>query len=99
MADYRASDVENIEMRIGETSTLESLRQTVVPPYVLILPFIELPAGVELVRQDNLNEEGVHGCVFTLHAVTAGEGTLRVGFRDLRTQDVIKQKYIHVKVD
>jgi hypothetical protein len=98
MADYRASDVERIVMNVGEISTLESLRQAVVPPYVLIIPFIELPAEVEVVGQDTLDEEGVHGCVFTLHAVAAGEGTLRVGFRDLRTQEIVLDKCIRVVV-
>ncbi len=98
MADYRAADVESFEMRVGEIRTLESLRQAVVPPYVLIIPFIELPAGIELAGQDNFDEEGVHGCVFTLRAVAANEGVLRVGFRDLRTQDVVMDKCIRVTV-
>jgi hypothetical protein len=98
MADYRASDVDRIEMRVGETRSLDSLRQAVVPPYVMIVPFLELPTGLELVRQDNLDEEGVHGAVFTLHATRAGNGTLRVGFRDIREGKVVIEKTVAVTV-
>ena len=98
MVDYRATDVGSFEMKVGETHTLESLRQAVVPPYVMIVPFLELPDEVKLVRQDNLNEDGIHGCVFALRAVAVGEGVLRVGFRDLRKGDVVIEKSIQVKV-
>lgn len=98
MADYRASDVELIEMSVGDVRTLESLRQAVVPPYVMIVPFLDLPPNVELVRQDNLEGEGVHGCTFTLRAAASGEGTLRVGFRDLQEDKVVLSKNIQVKI-
>jgi hypothetical protein len=98
MADFRAADVSRIEIRLGETRTLESPRQAVVPPFVMILPFIELPSFVNLVRQDNLNEEGVHGCTFTLRGIAAGDGRLRVGFRDLRSGQVVIEKTIGITV-
>lgn len=97
MVDYRAADVERIELKIGEMRSLESLRQAVVPPYVMIVPFIELPTWIELVRQDNLDEDGVHGCIFTLRALAAGEAQLRVGFRDLMKGSVVIEKCIQVK--
>lgn len=98
MADYCATDVEHIEMKVGEIRTLESLRQAVVPPYVMIVPFLELPSEVELVRQDHLNEDGIHGCIFTLRAMTTGEALLSVGFRDLRKGNVLIEKSIRVKI-
>jgi hypothetical protein len=98
MVDYRAKDVEQIELKIGETRTLESLRQAVVPPYVMIIPFLELPPGVELVRQDNLEEDGINGSIYTLRATAKGAGALRVGFRDLRTKEVVIEKSIRVIV-
>jgi hypothetical protein len=98
MVDYRAKDVDHIELKVGEIRTLESLRQAVVPPYVMIIPFLELPAGVELVRQDNLEEDGINGSIYTLRATAKGEGALRVGFRDLRTREVVIEKSIRVSV-
>lgn len=98
MVDYRADDIEQLVMHVGDIRTLESLRQAVVPPYVMIIPFLELPAEVEMVQQDAIDEEGVHGCVFTLHALAAGVGDLRIGFRDLRTGQVVIEKSIQVLV-
>ena len=98
MVDYSAADIEHLDMRIGEIRTLESLRQAVVPPYVLIIPFLELPGEVELVSQDHLEEDGIHGCVYTLRAKAKGKGMLRLGFRDLRTGNVVIEKSIQVVV-
>ncbi len=98
MVDYRAGAVEKIDMEVGDIRTLESLRQAVVPPYVMIVPFLELPDAVELLRQDGLDEDGVHGGVYTLRAATVGDGVLRVGFRDLRGGDVVAEKRIRVTV-
>lgn len=97
MVDYRAADVERIELKVGEMRSLESLRQAVVPPYVMIVPFLELPTWIELVRQDNLDEDGIHGCIFTLRALAAGEAVLRVGFRDLMKGNIVIEKCIQVK--
>jgi hypothetical protein len=98
MVDFRAGEVERIDLKVGETRTLESLRQAVVPPYILIVPFLEMPPMLELVHQVGLDEDGVHGAVFTLRATAAGEGFLQVGFRDLREGKVVIEKSIRVKV-
>jgi hypothetical protein len=98
MVEYRAGDVDAITMEVGEECRLESLRQAVVPPYLLIVPFLDLPNFVELTHQDNLAEDGIHGATFTLRAVLPGEGDLWVGFRDLRTGDVVIEKRIDLHV-
>jgi len=94
---FRAEDIDGIDLPVGQARTLESLRQAVVPPFILVVPFVELPAGVQLVRQDRLDEDGVHGCVFTLMATSPGIGELRVGFRDLRSGQVLRDKRIAVR--
>lgn len=99
MADYRASEVERITMDVGEVRTMESLRQAVVPPYVMIVPFVETPPILQVVRQDNFDEEGVNGCTFTLRATHSGQGIMRVGFRDLRENKVVIEKKINVTVE
>jgi hypothetical protein len=98
MRDFRASDADRIDVKVGETIALESLRQAVVPPYVMIVPFIEPSDGLEVLGQDGLGEDGIHGCVYRLRASQAGEGSLRVGFRDLRTQAIVKERTIEVRV-
>jgi hypothetical protein len=47
------------------------------------MPFIELPAFMESIRQDVLEEDGIHSCIYTLRAIAPGHGQLRIGFRDL----------------
>lgn len=94
--DLRAADVEHIELGVGESLRLESVRQAVVPPYVMLVPVIELPPHVVLVGQEGLDEDGVHGCIFTLQADRPGSGPLVVGFRDLRTGEIVRQKEITI---
>lgn len=98
MPDFRASDTDRIDVKAGATITLESLRQAVVPPYVMIMPFIETSGEIEVLSQDGLGEDGVHGCVYQLKAGRAGQGAVRVGFRDLRTRAVVKERSIDIHV-
>jgi hypothetical protein len=98
MPDYRATNTNEISLRVGEEITLESLRQAVVPPYLMLIPFLELPAFVESIRQDSLEEDGIHGCIYTLRAIAPGNGQLRIGFRDLQSNSITHQKYLQVKV-
>jgi hypothetical protein len=98
MIDYKASETEEIVLKVGDKVNLESLRQAVVPPYILIVPYIDLPDIVKLIRQESLNEDGVHGCFFTLSALSQGEGIIRVGFKDLRSGKKIIEKSIDINI-
>ncbi|QZZ22631.1 hypothetical protein J5X98_09855 [Leptothermofonsia sichuanensis E412] len=62
------------------------------------MPFIELPAFIESIRQDVLEEDGIHSCIYTLRAIAPGHGQLRIGFRDLQSNSITHQKSIQVKV-
>jgi len=96
VADFRATTSDHISLTVGETRTLESLRQAVVPPFVLILPFVELPPFVRLLSQDKFEEDGIHGCLYTIEATGPGSDSLRIGFRDLRTRQVVKERTIRL---
>jgi hypothetical protein len=98
MLDYSASRVQQISVSKGDTFRLESLRQAVVPPFLMLLPFVELPSFLKLQTEEGLEEDGVHGSRFVILAVAAGEGNLRVGFRDLQTDRITHQKDISVQV-
>jgi hypothetical protein len=81
---FRADQVDSLDVAIGETFKLESLRQAVVPPYVTLMPFIELPNGIKEVARESLEEDGIHGVIFVLKAEVPVKGELIVGFKDLR---------------
>jgi hypothetical protein len=98
MADYYATFIDKISLILDETVTLESLRQAVVPPYFMLMPFIKTPDQVQMVMQTPLEEDGIHGVVYTLHAESCGEGELRLGFRDMRTGAITHEKTIHIYV-
>jgi hypothetical protein len=95
----RAEEVDELRLSVGESVELESLRQAVVPPYLMLMPFVEAPDALEVERQDRLDEDGVHGSVFRLRGARPGHGELVVGFRDLRTKEVTHRKAISVAVD
>ncbi|MBC7889038.1 MAG: hypothetical protein H7Z13_14270 [Ferruginibacter sp.] len=96
--DINAEAVSRINMKSGETIKMGSLKKAVVPPFVMMVPFIELPGFIELSRQDNLEEEGVHGCTFTLKALKPGTGEIITGFRDLREGTTVMVKHISIEV-
>ena len=94
MTDYLGSKTDRIEARVGETFRLELLRQAVVPPYLMLMPFIELPDFAKLAAEESLDEDGVHGCTFVIKALRAGNGALRLGFRDLQSDTITHEKMI-----
>jgi hypothetical protein len=93
---YRAEKIDELDIPVGATVKLESLRQAVVPPYLMLMPFIEVPAGIVVEEQRALDEDGVHGCVYALRAAMTCEGDLAIGFRDMRTNQVTHRKVIHL---
>jgi hypothetical protein len=99
MKHERAEDIDELRLTVGERVDLESLRAAVVPPNLMLLPFVETPEEVGVEGQDGLDEDGVHGSVFHLRADKPGEGELVVGFRDLQTSEVTHRKAIRVAVE
>lgn len=91
----RAEKVEDLEFTVGEDVLLESLRAPVRPPHLMLMPFIELPKGVQVEGQEALEEDGVHGCVYRLRATAPVDADIAVGFRDLQTGEETHRKVIH----
>ena len=71
-----------------------SLRQAVVPPYLMLMPFLDVPEEISIEGQTAFDEDGVHGCVYRLRANAPFEGVIAVGFRDLQTGEVTHRKVI-----
>jgi hypothetical protein len=91
--------VDSLNLAVGEELELESLRQNVVPPYVMLEPFVETPGGVELESEEALSEDGVHGLVYRLRAGRPGHGELVVGFKDILSGKVTHRKAIRIDID
>ena len=93
---YRAETTDSLSIPVGTTVKLESPRQAVVPPYLMLMPFIRVPDGIVVEERHPLGEDGVHGCVYHLRAAEASEGEIIVGFRDMQTSEVTHRKVIPV---
>jgi len=98
MRSHEAESVENLELLVGETIKLESIRQPVVPPYLMLMPFIETPPEIVVEKQYALDEEGFHGCIYQLKSEKQCKGKIIVGFRDLQTGETTHRKVISVTV-
>jgi hypothetical protein len=94
----RAGDVDELRLAVGERFELESLRQNVVPPYVMLTPFVETPAGMDVEAQQALPEDGVHGSIYRIRAGVPAHGELVVGFKDVLSGKVTHRKAIRVYV-
>lgn len=93
----RAQKVNDLELMVGEEVLLESLRVAVAPPYLMLMPFIELPKGMKVEGQDALEEDGVHGCVYHIRATAPVDADIAIGFRDMQTGKETHRKVIHAR--
>lgn len=93
-----AETIDEIRAHVGDTIFLESLRESVVPPYLMLMPFCDLPDFMRLVEQRPLDEDGVHGTIFVLEVLAAGQGDLTVGFKDLQSGSITHKKTIRIGV-
>lgn len=91
-----AEIIDHLELFVGDSIRLESLRQSVVPPYMMLMPFIEVPDEITVENQYALNEEGFHGCIYQLKAKYPYEGKIIIGFRDMLTGKITHRKEIPV---
>jgi hypothetical protein len=94
----RTEDITEIRVGVGVRILLESLRQAVVPPYVMIMPYYILPDFIRYVESRPLEEDGVHGTIFVLDAHAPGNGELTIGFKDMQSGEVTHQKVLSVTV-
>ncbi len=98
IAYLRSEEITEIHLRVGERVLLESLRQAVVPPYLMIMPYYVLPDFIRYVESQPLKEDGVHGTIFVLDAHAPGEGELTIGFKDMQSGAVTHQKELTITV-
>lgn len=95
----RAEEIGKITANVGDTIYLESLRQAVVPPYLMLMPFCNLPEFIELVETKSLGEDGIHGVTYVLKVKSRAEGKLVIGFKDMQTGKITHNKVILCKSD
>jgi hypothetical protein len=90
----KSEDINEIKVNVGDRIFLESLRQAVIPPYLMIMPFYELPEFIHFVESLPLDEDGVHGTIFVLEVKAAGQGELTVGFKDMQSGHITHKKVL-----
>ncbi len=90
----KAEDINEIQVNVGDKIFLESLRQAVVPPYLMIMPFYDLPEFFQFVEARPLDEDGVHGTVFVFDVKSSGQGELTVGFKDMQNGTITHKKVL-----
>jgi hypothetical protein len=90
----KSEDIHEIKVNAGDRVFLESLRQTVIPPYLMIMPFYDLPEFIHFIESRPLDEDGVHGTIFVLEVKAAGQGELTVGFKDMQTGNITHKKVL-----
>lgn len=96
MKFQRAELIDNLELPVGETIELESLRQAIIPPYLMLMPFIETPDEVIVEGQYRLDEDGIHGCVYRLKSEKPCKGEIVIGFRNIQTGEITHRKAIQI---
>jgi hypothetical protein len=59
--EAEAGEVNELQLQVGERVDLQSLSAAVIPPHLMLLPFVEVPETIEVEGQDGLDEDGDTG--------------------------------------
>ncbi len=94
-----AEKTQQFEASVNDTIVLESLRESVVPPYLMLMPFCDLPPSLQLIETQSLNEEGVHGVNFVIKVIENMDGKITTGFKDIQSGKITHQKVIDFNID
>ena len=79
----------------GNSFLLDTQRIAVAPPFLMIMPFVEInPPLLEVEDQEVFPGEGVHGCTYRLRALKTGSGIITIGFRDIRDRVIVRSAEI-----
>lgn len=95
----KAEEIEILKANAGDVVFLESLRQSVIPPFLMLMPFCELPDFIELLETKSLGEDGIHGAIFILKIRSKSQGNIIVGFKDLQSGKVTHKKVLRCITD
>ena len=90
----KSEEINEMHVNVGDRIYLESLRQSVIPPYLMIMPFYVLPEFIQFVETRPLDEDGVHGAIFVLDVIAADQDELTVGFKDLQNGNITHKKVL-----
>jgi hypothetical protein len=97
---FSAENAKKIDLTSGEVFRLETLRVPVVPPYLMIIPFIEFAeTSLQILEQVTFEGEGVHGCTYRIRALSTGIGTIRIGFRDVRSSSITHEVLLEYTIN
>lgn len=93
-----AEHIEKIDLKVGEELVLENFRITVVPPHLNLEAFIKLPENLTLLKTEIPEQEGTFESIYYLKAHSAGNGVLKIGYKDWDTNSNAREKEISVTV-
>lgn len=94
-----AQDTQQVKASMNDVIIMESLRESVVPPYLMLMPFCDLPPSLQLTETKSLDEDGVHGVTFVIKVTGKASGKITTGFKDLQTGKITHQKVIDIKLN
>lgn len=96
--DFKLDMIETLRMKKGVSYRIESLTHPVLPNFLLVKPKLQLPDFVKLEREEDLDLEGTHGCIYTIRAEKAGQGQLISSFEEFRSGRTLLEKTVSLEV-
>ncbi|GMQ28411.1 hypothetical protein [Algoriphagus confluentis] len=96
--DFDLDTVDSLILEMGKTYRMQSVTHPLTREFFMMRPEILLPDFISLEKEEGLDMEGTHGCIYTLKAKKPGKGTLISSIIDLKSGVPAKEKKVTVEV-
>lgn len=96
--DFELDTVESLTLEKGKTYRVQSVTHPLTREFFMMSPEIILPDFIRLEKEEGLDMEGSHGCIYTLKADNPGKGILISSLIDLKSGIPVKEKKVSVEV-
>lgn len=96
--DFELDHVDQLDLEKGKLYKVKSITHPLTREFFLVGVKLDLPDFVQLEKEEPLELEGTHGCIYVLKAKEPGNGILVSSMVDLRTDGLLVKKVIPISV-
>jgi len=96
--DFDLGTLTTLSLKLGKSYRILSVTHPLTREFFMMKAELHLPDFISLVKEEELDMEGSHGCIYTISANDSGKGILITSLVDLKTGIPVVEKRVTAEV-